>query len=358
MPDDPRSPDERFEDGLVAAIEPIRQFALASVSIQFFESGLFALLAEAGPLSAEQVSRRQGWDPDRTRALLCYLAVEDLVQVTAEDGPAYSVAPRAEALQPYLSWYQLLIRGYAPTFLGLSDALAAGAEPTERDLPAVGTGSCGMSHFDAIPLTRRLMGKVDPAPTRIVDLGCGNGGYIAELCAVMPSISALGIEPSPIAAEDGNRIIAELGYADRARVIAGDAHEVLIDGFDFEPDCFILGFVLQEILGQIGRTGVIEFLRAVHERYPTASVVVIEVDNRHGDIDFMRRGLARAYYNPYYLIHPFTGQRLETREYWLQLFAEAGYAVVAENTTSADVDSTGLELGFLLQRSTTGRDDR
>jgi 2-ketoarginine methyltransferase len=40
---------------------------------------------------------------------------------------------------------------------------------------------------------------------------------------------------------------------------------------------------------------------------------------------------------------------LETRAYWEKLFAEAGLSIVGFTTTDPHVDSTGLELGYLLR---------
>jgi 2-ketoarginine methyltransferase len=111
----------------------------------------------------------------------------------------------------------------------------------------------------------------------------------------------------------------------------------------------VLGFVLHEILGQDGERGVIDFLSEIRRENPGAHVVVIEVSDQIHDRTQMQHGLARSYYNPYYLLHYFTNQKLETHEYWLSVFARAGFEVLARATTSAEVDSTGLELGYLLR---------
>ena len=63
----------------------------------------------------------------------------------------------------------------------------------------------------------------------------------------------------------------------------------------------------------------------------------------------MSTGLGLAYYNPYYLLHSFTEQRLETIEYWKQVFREAGLTIVAVEHPDKDYDSLELKVGFLLR---------
>ncbi len=341
----PDGTDSSFEVGLVEALQPIRGFALAATLHQFFYVGIFDVLASNGAMSSDDLAAKLELDHDRILVMLQYLTVEQFV---SNDGGLFAVTPKANALVPYLPWYRMLIGGYGNTFLQLGSKLVAGSSPATRDLAMVGDGSCGMSHFDAIPLTKRLLEQISPRPERIVDLGCGNGRYIVELCEAIPGIVARGVEPSKESTDSANRLIAAAGYSNQAEVVFGDSATVLSNDFDFEPQCFILGFVLQEILGQVGRAGLVDFVRSVFDRYPDSHMIVIEVDNRHDDVAFMKHGLAQAYYNPYYLLHPFTQQRLETREFWRELFVECGGSILAEETTDLDVDSTGLELGFLV----------
>jgi 2-ketoarginine methyltransferase len=338
-------PTTQFEPGLVQALQPIRGFALAAVLYQFFDSGLFEAVRDSGAISADELAAQRALDPERTLVLMRYLVVEGFL--TESDG-RFGVTDKATELMPYLPWYQLLIGGYGNTFLQVGEHLSAGSAPADRNLAMVGEGSCGISQFDAIPLTKQLLDTIRPRPERIVDIGCGNGRYIVELCQAIPGIVARGVELSPASTDAANKLIAAAGYSDRAQVICGDAAAVLSADLGFEPECFILGFVLQEILGQVGREGLAQFVRSLLARYPQAHIIVIEVDNRHDEVSFMREGLASAYYNPYYLLHAFTAQRLEPPEFWRELFEDCGGTVVREQTTDPNVDSTGLEIGFLV----------
>jgi 2-ketoarginine methyltransferase len=77
--------------------------------------------------------------------------------------------------------------------------------------------------------------------------------------------------------------------------------------------------------------------------------VVIEVDGKLADIKHMGDGLGLAYYNPYSTLHPFTLQKLESPSFWEAVFHDAGLKILACLTTDTNVDSTGLEIGYLLR---------
>src|SRR5204863_2449890 len=118
------------------------------------------------------------------------------------------------------------------------------------------------------------------------------------------------------------------GLEDRVRLVNATASDVLLganglvatEDFDF----VIFAFVLHEVLGQKGEQGVVDLLRRVSAKNPDGHVIAIEVDAAVDDSVAMCHPLARAYYNPYFLLHPFTGQRLVRLPEWRSLFTEAG----------------------------------
>jgi ubiquinone/menaquinone biosynthesis C-methylase UbiE len=72
------------------------------------------------------------------------------------------------------------------------------------------------------------------AGERVVDIGCGAGGTTVEIGrAVGPTGEALGIDISPVLAEEGARRAAEAGLAN-TRFLHGDAAEVRPEGAPFD----------------------------------------------------------------------------------------------------------------------------
>ncbi|WNG57429.1 2-ketoarginine methyltransferase [Archangium gephyra] len=339
----------RLEDRLIEALQPIRSFALAANLYHLFQTGLFDSLCACDSTTVSELAKKHGMDEFRLSTFLRYLSNEGYV---TESEQAFSLTAKGRGLEEFRGWYTLMIGGYAETFLQMGDKLRVGAGNATRNAERVGVGSCAMSHYDAIPLTRRLMGHMSRGCRRLLDLGCGNALYLVEFCRMSPEIEeAWGVEPDRAGYESAVKLVRESGYDKRIHLYCDSALGFLDSGVPAAPDFTVLGFVLHEVLGQSGEEAVVGFLRRLVDRFPDLHIAVIEVDWQITNPTIMRHGLSLAYYNPYYLLHPFTGQRLETLPFWEQVFAKAGLEIVAKETTSPDVDSTRLEVGYLLRRA-------
>jgi len=344
-------PEPTFEAGLVKALQPVRFHALAMAIYQLFETGLYSHLDSSPARSVDAVADDLRMDAWRLKTFVHYLRNEGYLALDPQG--RVSLTNLARELAPYRPWYTMMIGGYTPTWMGMDKALQWGAPPAPRDLRQVGVGSCGISQHDAIPLTRRLMAHAPSPCTRLLDLGCGNGLYLVEFCLAMPELEkAWGIEPSLGSCQAARQLIAQNGLEGRVEIIHGAAASALkVESESLSPNFAVIGFVLHEILGQEGRDGVIAFLRGLVDRFPGLNLIVIEVDGQLHNAQQMGDGLGLAYYNPYCTLHPFTLQRLETPAFWDRLFKDAGLDVLSRLTTDPEVDSTGLELGYLLRRA-------
>ena len=341
-----------IEQDLITAIEPIRGFVLASMTYHFFDRGVFDYLRDKGPASVTRIAGDLHLNAKKLRGLMDYLVNENLLFRQEDD---YRLCERSLQLHRFRGWYTMLIGGYGGTFLQMGSVLGADAGWATRDAAKVGIGSCEISHFDAMPLTRSLMSKAPGRKRNLLDLGCGNALYLAEFCQANPELHALGVEPDRGGYEAGLATIRRYGLEDRVSLVNQGAVEFMKSEIPFDPDFLILGFVLHEIVGSEGRASTVEFLRSIISRFPQIRLIVIEVDERSQEPRIMQHGLSRAYYNPYYLLHNFTAQQLLPHATWLELFAEAGLEVLATESTSEQVDSTGLEIGYLLRAAQGGR---
>lgn len=334
-----------IEQDLIEAIAPIRGFVAAAVVYHFFDSGVFDYLHNHGVASATRMASDLKLNVRKLRGLLDYLVNENLVSRHDDE---YRLRERAVRMHRFRGWYTMLIGGYGHTFLQMGSVLGADAGWATRDAAKVGIGSCEISHYDAMPLTRSLMAKAPGRKRNLLDLGCGNALYLAEFCQASPELHALGVEPDRGGYEAGLATIKRCHLEDRVSLVNMGAVEFMRSDIAFDPDFLILGFVLHEIVGTEGTAGTSRFLRAVIDRFPRIRLIVIEVDERSRDPHIMRHGLSLAYYNPYYLLHNFTTQQLLPHGTWLEIFAEAGLEVLEIQYASELVDSTRLEIGYLL----------
>ncbi|MEO3810559.1 methyltransferase domain-containing protein [Sphaerisporangium sp. B11E5] len=343
-----------FEHRLVAALQPWRNLVLAHTLHQGMNSGTFAAIRDT-PVPLDELSRRLNMNPERLGGFLQYLGNEGYVSVSAA---GFTLTPAGREMEHFQPWYKLLVGGYGGTVAELEKCLAADAGYAGRSGVDVGIGSCGMSLYDALPLTVNLMSHIPAGVTTIVDLCCGSGESLADLVEAMPGTKAVGVDPEAGSIKVAMEMAEERGLQDRLQFHVGGMSDDLDLDLDPEGTCIITAFGLQELLGQQGRDAVLRLVRDVFKAYPAAYWAVIEVDNRAGDPGVMAHTLSQAYYNPYYLLHCFVEQRLETREFWIELFEEAGAELLTAQTTDPRVDSTGLEAGFLFRAKTrTTADD-
>jgi 2-ketoarginine methyltransferase len=200
-------------------------------------------------------------------------------------------------------------------------------------------------------MTRALLAQVPTTVGTVVDIGCGDGSYLLDLCTAVPGAHGIGFELDASTVDAGNAAARARGLADRIEIRQGRLATDVPDVDDLDgPFCFVTAFVFQELLEQTGRASVVALLRHSFDRHPDAHWIVVEVDHRPDDPAVMEHPLGLAYYNAYYLLHVITEQRLETVEFWFELFAEAGVRVLAVERPDPNIDSLGLKVGFLLGR--------
>uniref|UniRef100_A0AAU2VKN7 Methyltransferase domain-containing protein n=1 Tax=Streptomyces sp. NBC_00008 TaxID=2903610 RepID=A0AAU2VKN7_9ACTN len=345
--------DSGFEQRLIDGIRPIGELFLAHGLHHLFSSGVFdRLTATNSPVAVDDLAAGLGLIPERLAGLLAYLANEGIV--TLEDGRA-ALTPRATAYAEFRSWYTFLVGGYAGTAGQIGDALRLGAPPCTRNGRDVGVGSTEIARFDGMPMTQTLLEDADVRPRTILDLGCGDGRYLVDMCRRMPGVRAWGAEPDAGAFEQAQELVKSEGLADRVELVHAGAEKFLAaPPPGCAPDLLVFGYVLQEILGQQDRGTVVDLLRSVVDTFPDIHIAVIEVDHAIADPAVMRHGLARNFWNIYYLVHYFTNQRLESRAFWEDVFDEAGLHRLGQVTTPVQADSTGVELGYLLSGGRSG----
>jgi 2-ketoarginine methyltransferase len=334
------------ESKLVAALEPFHGFVLANVIYGLQQSGLEPCFDRG--TTVDRLARERGLDPRRLAALVDYLVAAGLLH-RDETGVVTRTA-YARSFDEARPWYEMMVGGYGVTFRALGEHLAAGSAPTPRVGGLVSSGSCGMSRHDSIPLLRRLLAGSKRRYTRLVDLGCGSGVYLTELCRDYPELTAVGIEPDENGAKAAREWVAGHGDPERIRIEQTDALTWL-DTTSERPDLAVLGFVIHEVLGQEGEDGVRRLLGTLFSTSPDLDLAVIDIDLQSADADRMQHPLARNYYNAYFLMHPFTSQRLESGSWWESLFADCGLRIVASGRTDPAMDSTGFEIGWLLRRA-------
>jgi 2-ketoarginine methyltransferase len=347
-------PDQNFEARLIDALQPVRGAFLAQAIHQFFELGIESRLRRS-PADSSDLATELDLDRARLEDFLRYLANEGVV---VERTGGWHLAPSAIDLHVYRPWYTLLVGGYSETLLHLGAYLRPESGYAPRNGANVGIGSCGISLYDAIPLASTLLRRIADEKLVLIDIGCGDGGVLEGLLDVNPGLIGVGLEPDAGGFAAAAERLRASSVAERMQVCQKGLFDLAdVPIVESRTPCFLAAFALQEAIEQQGAASVEQVLADSVARHPDAYWLVVEVDHRPDDPRVMNHGLGRAYYNPYYLLHSITQQRLERRDFWEAMFERAGLAKVAFEVTDPIVDSTGLEMGFLLRGANTVTDE-
>lgn len=338
----PESPDTSARD-LTGTMEALRGFALGFVIYALDEIELLDAL-EHGQ-SADQLRSRLHCGDEIIDALLSYLLNEQVI--AAPSGDMFILTERGRRMLRQKGWFRLFIGGYEPVLRSLSVLLRHGTGGEIRNMAAVARGSGEISPFDAVPLILRLIERSGQVCGSILDVGCGNGQLLCEVLQQIPAAFGIAVDPSQEALVEAERVIAARELSGRIQLALGDAFAP--PNPQREPDFILAAFTLQEILGSSGEDILVERMTSAAQHWPDARWIVVEVDHQPGS-DVMRMMYGLGYYNPYFLLHPLTRQRLLPRLEWIRIFERAGLAVQEELTADPAVDPTGFELGFLLRR--------
>ncbi len=330
-----------FAESLNRSLDYIRGFSVSFVLQALIADGALALMEQ--PFTVEGLSTRQGYRPDLFAAVVKFLVVEEIAERSA-GSDSYQLTDFGKWIAGQPGWFNLLVGGYQNVFARLSEVLRDGPQAAERNSHRVGLGSYQISVHDAFPLAWALIEAVNGNATRFVDIGCGDGYFVREICTRLPHATAIGVEPSELF-ENAVRAVDRAGLADRIEIVHADGLS-----FDIPPDTdfLLFAFVLQEILPQIGEDGLVAYFRKLRESGFGGAVLAIEVEYDPDDQVVLRTPIGRGYYNPYYLLHPLTNQRLMPIRRWKELFATAGYRLAAEETVDPCVDPSGLEVGLVF----------
>jgi SAM-dependent methyltransferase len=286
-------------------------FALTSVLSSLEQAGLLARL-EAGAVPADPSDGEDGLP----LATLRYLAQRGIVE--ERDG-AFALSPRGRAIcrdKGYLVWLQ---GGYGHVLAALG-AFSTGARRYGADVTREGRwvaeGSALIGRDDVAPHATEVLGALDFH--HVVDLGCGNARFLIG-AAQRFGVTGVGVDLSPEACEDAERMIADAGLTGKVAVRCGDASDLDAIPELAEADLAVAHFLLHEIF-EHGREALVAYLRKLGTLMPRgAHVLVAEVQPASGAPEERWRP-------EFTLLHAIMRQQLLTVDGWHEAFTTAGWS--------------------------------
>ena len=272
-------------------------------------AGIAALLRDQAVIPAAALQGER--DAAFTAGLLHYLEIREVVErgtdgwaLTEQGRMLLSAVPMAllgyyhEAYAPVLREIGPLVRGEVEYGRDVARDGAALGEHCEVLFRSFGT--------DIVAGLLKELGT-----TCLLDLGCGSGGFLIDLCQALPGLSAVGVDISEPVIRLGRERVARAGKDERITLRVGDA---------FRPETWPAECAGADTFITVG---------TLHEHFREGEDAVVELLDRYAALLEGGRGLILGEPELYrdrqdadfYLIHTFTRQGYpRRREEWMRLF--------------------------------------
>lgn len=264
---------EAARQDLFGAIEG---YYIVSILDRLHRGGVLAALA-AGR-SVDEVAGEWGFDAAMLRALVAYVQKRtfgvlpsDPARYAAPDEPSPIID--SEFLGHLLDQY---VGAFGPCLADLDHVLAdpaAGARRVDWIRHAKAFAGADRGTTNQLPL--RLLAQL--GINRIVDVGCGSGGFLLDFATQCLSARAWGIDSNSAAVEAGRRAAQVSGLSDRVTFCLGDALDVArrLDPEALETVQVITAFnVANTFFGRDASRDIGSWLSALRQAFPDRFLVL------------------------------------------------------------------------------------
>lgn len=279
----------------------------------------------------------------KVQGVLRYLALRD---VTESQGNSWRLTSRGEVLlrdvtDAFLGYY---VEAYGGVLHDMGNQLAGrscyGADVV-RDAEALGRRCEVLFRSFGTKLVAEVASE--RGARRILDLGCGTGGLLIDLCLEMPSLQGMGLDIAPETIVVANERASSSGISDRVRFVVGDA---------FVPETWPTEARSCDFYVAVG---------AIHEHFRAGEGAVVGLLQRYAEL-LRANGSTLLLAEPelygdatdadFFLVHVLTDQGMpRPREQWLRVFEAGGLSC----SRVLAVPNTGFRFAyFVLNAASAG----
>lgn len=298
----------------------VKALDLAHALLALDETGMAARLvaSEAVPLAELVV----GLDAELAGHFLRYMEMREIVKLD-EDRVRLTEAGRKllETTGP-ITTLRFYLRGYGEVIAATSDLLRGvrtyGKEVV-REGAAVGGASAETSRRLANHLIYRRLESI--GARCVIDVGCGGGAFLIDLCRRDPEIRGIGLDISEPAIEAARREVEREGLASRIQLVVGDGfHPETWPSPCDEADVVVASQVLHEGTRR-SQEPTLATLRRFAERLRAGRLKALLIyENRF-------TGQWNTLESEFFLVHALSQQGFPmSPEAWTELFTQAGLA--------------------------------
>ena len=304
--------------------ETIRGYMTTRSLIALLNIGFIDELRSQHTVRLTDFATRHNLDPRVLQSLCDYLYSLKFLQ---RDGDMYSLDTSGELVADQLSGGFYTMYAYEELFYHLESLIRKEKSyriDVTRRSQFVAKGSGEVGKLLAFPVMADVLRR--NGYERILDLGCGDATFLADVCTRNERLTAYGLDLSPEAISDGNRRLERANLNGRVELVVGDVLQLgaLTDQIQGIQAATCV-YVLHEFLSS-DKALTIAMLRAFKSAFPGIPLIVCEVIG-HTPEELRKQPGALLEIQ---LFHNLSQQNLFPREAWKTLFNEVGFEHVHE----------------------------
>ena len=317
--------------GVVDGLRWVNDTILAQVLFALWDSGFYEYSLTHAHFSAAEAARQLHADPMVLDVLLNHLVGRGLLE--KQDG-LLSLTPRGQAITTVLvrGTFNLYLGGYGNLLSRLGPLLRGQTAITDPALQRsgwhTGVGSEQLACVRIVPAILKIL--QGHSGRRVIDLGCGAGGFLRQLAGQHAALRGFGIDASPEALDEARRQTHHAGMDDRlAFALAEIGRDPLPTPSDGPADGDILtAMYLFHEFGRDGEERIVNVLRDIARAYPARVLVFAEC--LPADAAELAQSPPSTFSQlDYLLIHPLSGQGLPLSvEVWTGIVKQAGLTLL------------------------------
>lgn len=198
-----------------------------------------------------------------------------------------------------------------------------------RRLDREARGSSALAEFLPYPIVKDII--VKRGFKRVLDIGCGVGAFLIELCRTLPDVTTYGIDVSYDVLLHAQEQLKKYNLENRISLFEGDVTKDIeelagrLDGVDVITAFFLLHELFFE-----QKEKLIEILSIIRSKFKDKPVIVCE--NIKLELEELKKD--PGLYSELQLLHGFSCEQQLTRKEWKEVFAKAGFRVLEERYLS------------------------
>ncbi|ARU55392.1 methyltransferase [Oleiphilus messinensis] len=332
----------------ITGIDLFNDYLIARILQGLNSMGGFELFQQDEPVTIDKLADKMQANPESTQIVLDFLV--DMRVMQKHDSGYQLPASEREGICREMGFLEWLVGGYNPVIAAIEGMmkgeLVYGKEINRND-QAMAASSAHISKYFTDQHMLELL-ELDAVET-LLDIGCGSGLRLIDICERIPKLKGIGVDISPDCCKLATSNVEKNDLASRIRVEQGHAESWILNeserlkqigNANTRPADLVMCFAMMHDL--LNHEGMAEkFLTDIKTGLGEGAYIMIQdqmqlPSNTRQNRDSWGRGFE--------VIHHFMGQRLFLVERYEQLFKEVGLKVIKKRLT--DIPENWI---FLLQ---------